>query len=256
MQLKPTQVREIGEGTAATDARLAAARDELGRQATEALRSGNVPAFEDLANRRSAVVAEQAAMKAKTLAAARDAVAAQTPSKPTLTTKFTGKRRLTVEAGVHELAKLVDQRLLPTFRVNAIPPKRGTKRSYYLIGTNSLHMTKDAPVDVVIHEGGHLIEDVSPDLHQAALGFLRRRTQGEALQSLRLLTGIKGYGPKEVAWPDLFFDPYVGRDYKSLATEVVSMGLQFLWRDPVAFAAKDPDFFDFLYRAMRGDFSP
>jgi hypothetical protein len=30
------------------------------------------------------------------------------------------------------------------------------------------------------------------------------------------------------------------------------MGLEFLWRDPLAFAARDPEYFRYLFQAMRG----
>jgi hypothetical protein len=47
----------------------------------------------------------------------------------------------------------------------------------------------------------------------------------------------------------------VGKDYGGRATEIVSMGIQLLFNDPVSFAESDPDYFEFMLRSLRGDFS-
>ena len=105
----------------------------------------------------------------------------------------------------------------------------------------------------VIHELAHVLELNDSTVHQKALQFLNRRTEGETPQRLSKLTGIN-YGKEEVSTPDKFFNPYVGKRYPKEfnATEIVSMGLEEMWSDPAGFAEKDPDYFDFIYNLVRG----
>jgi len=108
----------------------------------------------------------------------------------------------------------------------------------------------------MLHELGHWLEDRDPAIHQKALAFLDRRTVGETAQWLGDLTKFKGYKKHEIAKPDKFSMPYMGKVYDSetlgrYATEIVSMGIQEMF-DPVSFAKADPDYFDFMYDLLRG----
>jgi flagellar basal body-associated protein FliL len=46
-------------------------------------------------------------------------------------------------------------------------------------------------------------------------------------------------------------DEYVGKIYKDGATEVISMGIQYMVRNPALLAEKDPELFDLIWRIMR-----
>jgi len=105
---------------------------------------------------------------------------------------------------------------------------------------------------VALHELGHILEHRTPGLRQAAQAFLARRTVGEAPRKLRTVTGIRAYRSDEVAKVDKFMDPYMGKQYEHGSTEIVSMGVQYLWERPAEFASKDPDYFKFIYEAARG----
>lgn len=134
-------------------------------------------------------------------------------------------------------------------------------RSHYL--WNACHMTKGASDAVVVHELGHAWEEKDPEVHRKALEFLARRTAGINTIPLNVAGLAAGaYGDDEVCKPDSFIDPYIGKvyqprtDYKLdsnepyAPTEVVSMGLELMYRDPVAFAKDDPDHFEFMYDLM------
>lgn len=73
------------------------------------------------------------------------------------------------------------------------------------------------------HELGHHGEFESDEILQASKSFVVSRASG-APQKLSELTGVD-YGDSEVAYPDKFLDPYVGKVYAD-ATEVVSMGVE------------------------------
>jgi hypothetical protein len=73
-----------------------------------------------------------------------------------------------------------------------------------------------------------------------------------------LLTGLTGelrYRANELARPDKFADPYVGKVYESngtvVLTEVISTGLQWLCEDARWFAMSDPDYFNFIWNLLR-----
>jgi len=143
-------------------------------------------------------------------------------------------------------------------------PARG--RGKYSAGT--IH-APDRPWTIV-HELGHWMEDKVPGVHDQAVAFLVRRTAGEAATRLKTLDPTRGYKSIERATGDKFADPYAGKwyTYRSVgigrpiptftaltkyvrASEVVSMGLQHLFEDPVGFALRDPDYFDFAYSIAR-----
>ncbi len=44
----------------------------------------------------------------------------------------------------------------------------------------------------------------------------------------------------------------MGKIYPHGATEIISMGLEYIWRKPAAFAQQDPDYFQFIWGVLRG----
>ncbi len=112
-------------------------------------------------------------------------------------------------------------------------------------------MAAHAGERTVVHELGHWLEAQDADVHRKALSFLEQRTAGESLQSLSKLTGRR-YGFSERARPDRFPNPYTGKDYGGRATEVVSMGVEEMFADPVDFVRKDRGHFEFMVDLLRG----
>jgi SPP1 gp7 family putative phage head morphogenesis protein len=78
-----------------------------------------------------------------------------------------------------------------------------------------------------VHEIAHAIEFEDARALQRSLAFLKARTKGEKAQRLSDLTGLP-YGPLELTRPDKFLEPYIGKDYGSLGTEVTSVGHELL----------------------------
>lgn len=74
------------------------------------------------------------------------------------------------------------------------------------------------------HEMGHSVEftDGTGDVARA---WLTRRATGAPIK-LNDLLNTDVYRDNEIAFPDYFFDAYVGKDYGSSTTEVLSMGLE------------------------------
>lgn len=121
----------------------------------------------------------------------------------------------------------------------------------------------------MVHELGHLLEDLSDTTHDKVVEFLKRRAGNESARPLNEITGKKAFNDIEVAVKDNFTDAYVGRYYGQnwrdfeggkqgktdwdtvYASEVISMGVEYLYGDPVKFAKDDPDYFDFMFDVLR-----
>jgi len=116
---------------------------------------------------------------------------------------------------------------------------------------NIIDLPASAETSSVIHEVGHFLEDNNPVIHSKAVEFLERRTAGSTVVSLNQLTGRTSFTTGEVAKNGNFIDPYMGKQ-TGWATEIVSMGLEYLYKDPIALAIKDPDYFDFMWNLLRG----
>lgn len=100
-------------------------------------------------------------------------------------------------------------------------------RSYADPRDESINVRIGSGHGTYIHEIAHAIETGDARALQRSLAFLRARTKGEAAKKLSDLTGLP-YGPLELARPDKFLEPYIGKDYGSMATEVTSVGYELL----------------------------
>jgi hypothetical protein len=141
-----------------------------------------------------------------------------------------------------------------------------------------------SPLDgggTVAHELGHLLEADTETL-QAAIDFRTIRL-GNTMDTVQLSTLLPGSGYKVdevtvVGSDTAFSSPYAGKVYMGAlnpptkgmrkamgkpdivrdvngrpqtATEIVSMGLQYLYDDPAKFARRDPEWFDFTVNLIR-----
>ena len=112
-------------------------------------------------------------------------------------------------------------------------------------------MSRDGKSKVIVHEIGHALEQNNPAVQQKARSFLEYRTRGEEARSLRELTG-QNYDERELAKPDKFTNPYSGKIYNTGDTEIISMGIEYMWTNPRKFAQQDPEYFMFMYDTLRG----
>lgn len=134
-------------------------------------------------------------------------------------------------------------------------PAGKRKASVYNARTGIIHMQANAPTAKVVHEIGHWLEGNARGVNSDAVAFLNRRRGTEALQSL---AGTQaGYGPDEYAYFDQFLSPYMGKVYRDAAgtiegTEIVSMGLEYMYTRPVELSQGDPDMFNFIWGVLRG----
>lgn len=101
--------------------------------------------------------------------------------------------------------------------------------------------TEESSLETAIHELGHRFERAVPAIRDMEENFYKRRTAGEKLQWLG-----SGYSRSEVTRKDDFISPYMGKDYNNRAYELVSMGFQYAYTDPLKLAT-DPDMEAWIY---------
>ena len=105
--------------------------------------------------------------------------------------------------------------------------------------------------ETLFHEMGHLSEFSDDYSRNLASEWVKGRATG-GLKSLREMSD-HDYAEDEMAFPDNFFHPYVGKHYDYAATEVHSMGLQEFasGRNVVKLFHQDREHFDLMIRYIR-----
>jgi hypothetical protein len=151
---------------------------------------------------------------------------------------------------INECEKFVHKGVVGRYEVLI---KKADSRAFYdmrqgvCLGRSGPYYSASEVNKTVIHEFGHFIEDQSPGVHKSIMGFYSKRTKGCPLTWLG-----EPYGRDELTRKDKFIDAYMGKDYKGQASEILSMGLEYFFKDPYKLATKDPEYFNFIYKLVRG----
>lgn len=117
-------------------------------------------------------------------------------------------------------------------------------RGFYSHGTATIAISgEELPKQfrTAVHELGHRFERTVADLLDIEKTFYDRRTKGDTLQWLGT-----GYGRNEKSRFDEFLNPYMGKDYGETAYEIVSMGFELGFTDPLRLL-KDKDMAELIY---------
>jgi hypothetical protein len=135
-----------------------------------------------------------------------------------------------------------------------LPPRGRAYASGYTIA-----LAKSDDAGTVIHEWGHRIEGEIPGVQKRANEFLDHRLKGETPQQLNKVLHGSSYDDHEMGAKDDFEKAfgashawYVGKRYKHGATEIVSMGIEKLYREPLGFATDDPEYCKFILGILDG----
>lgn len=174
-----------------------------------------------------------------------------------LNLKFaSGMDRKELQEGFDEFAKMLGKGTVLDGKDVIIKDAKG--RAHADHEGKGVSLNNDSSTRTVIHEMAHMLElsttDVPGGVFERADRFLQKRTKGEKAQKMKDLTGNSQYNDREVTKPDKFHDPYVGSIYrdrgKTYATEIMSMGIERMWKEPARFAKDDPEYFDFIYDTL------
>jgi len=152
---------------------------------------------------------------------------------------------------------------LPAYKVikdNFPSNGRAGPSAYYNSYNHAINVHTDmTSARTNVHEMGHGIEHKMPEAQSAAQRFLKYRVKDEPLIKLKTVLPESGYGPGEQGRHDKFGADfgdyrawYVGKHYEYGATEIVSMGVEQLYVDPIRFAQKDPEYCGFILGILDG----
>ena len=137
------------------------------------------------------------------------------------------------------------------------------QRDYCVGGTiyaSTAHM--ESKTRTTVHEYGHVLEHTLPGVHEAAKAYLEHCVGTESLEGLKAKFPGSKFDSTEKGrkdgWEDYFGEQhayYTGKHYAHGSTEIVSMGLEALYNDPIGFAAKLPEFFRLIVGCLQGIFT-
>lgn len=128
-----------------------------------------------------------------------------------------------------------------------------------------VHINYLTGVETVVHEVGHSLEQ-SAQVHELAKGFLAKRVEGQRFEPMSKFSDAFPKKTKELAadggfakaWEGVvpaatqnLYGGYTGKFYGN-NTEILSMGVELMYRDPIRFAQNDPEYFQFVAGVLNG----
>jgi len=124
--------------------------------------------------------------------------------------------------------------------------------------SEGIFIAQDEKIGVIIHETAHYLHDHNKKSQQLVNTFFEKRINGEPETAIYVLKDKKGNTVEEIGYKDTFIDHYIGKRYewegKQHGLEVVSMGMQYMYKNPTDFLIKDPEHFKLIYALMKGWF--
>jgi hypothetical protein len=121
-----------------------------------------------------------------------------------------------------------------------------TERAY--ASGDAMHVRPNENAATIAHELGHIIDSrYGSKVGKLSVGYLAKRTAGMPVEHLGA-----SYGNYEVATGDHFKDKYTGKHYDRESSEILSMGMQYLFNDATEFSFRDPDHFKYTVGVLQG----
>ena len=128
-------------------------------------------------------------------------------------------------------------------------------RSEFDPATNTITIRRGSDELTIVHELMHAVEEHDPEFLDAEREYFEKRTRGKARARLYELTGNDEYDDSELAYDvgGKCVDPYMFKDYGGSGYELMSMGVEMLYRSPSAYS-KDFEMLKWVL-SMLGRFS-
>jgi hypothetical protein len=168
------------------------------------------------------------------------------------------------KAGAEIVEKFVKADLLKSLGEIGVSQSR-SKRASCDWGGKNINITQHTSASVAAHELMHAVEMRNPALLKRSAEFLFARTPGEKDFKLQRLKPGHGYRADERArkdrWEELGGDVYSGKVYSVgpatgpdviTSTELLTMGIERLYKSPTLFYSTDPNYFAFVIKAIKG----
>jgi hypothetical protein len=137
----------------------------------------------------------------------------------------------------------------------------GRGRAFARLSDLSIKVSPTGETKTMVHEMGHHLEFSIPGVRQAAIDFLKYRVGDQKPQKLRRIFPNLSYKADEIGCDDDFAKAfggdknsawYAGKHYNSGITEIVSMGVERLYDNPIGFAKGDPEYCKFILGILDG----
>lgn len=136
-------------------------------------------------------------------------------------------------------------------------------RAYYSTRHGIIATDFEDEPHTIVHEFGHAMDARMLTGKRSALDssmeFLRYRVGDEKPVKLKDIFPECDYKDHEYGRKDKFTEAfglhhayYVGKDYGSDGAEIISMGVEKLYEDPIGFAKADPEYFKFILGILDG----
>lgn len=129
-------------------------------------------------------------------------------------------------------------------------------------GNVLLYFGDGEEVSTLVHELAHSLEDRNPDLLRKVCAWRDKRIAASSPENrkiVRLRDALHDprYRLNEIAAKDDFKSWYMGKIYRNasgvdVADEVLSMGMEWMFKNPLEMARQDPAYFDFILDVLRG----
>lgn len=150
-------------------------------------------------------------------------------------------------------------------RLGQIPKKFEQRDHYAASGGKGNTVMSSSPSETStsthVHELGHWIDSRvklnGTQVLDRSLRFLQMRSKGEEAKKIGEVMHSKSYRDDERGWEDEFSKAlgrkgvYAGKDYDGRASEIVSMGVQQLYDDPISMT-KDRQYLGFILGVLDG----
>ena len=165
-----------------------------------------------------------------------------------------------IDRGIIGFKRAVGNQPMMELETVEIYENRGTAtRASYHDLTKQISLKSHNDPGTVVHELGHALEYADPIIRKQTFDFLERRTKGDRDQKLSDVTGNSNYADDEITKKDRFVNAYVGKQYTTghgvsksrRSTEILSMGLEMFFENPIRLAQMDADMFDFIFAVVR-----
>jgi len=135
-------------------------------------------------------------------------------------------------------------------------------RAYFDSSTKTIHTAAYNSPAISAHEYGHLLEADDKWVQERVAEFKKARFDAARTVRMTEIDPHAGYDPSEVGNPDDLEETflgdksraaYAGKEYSDGMTEIVSMGMELLYHNPVRFAEANPEYFALILSVLQGD---